>query len=397
MQDIGDRTLLEIESEPFCAAVEERQTPQMPSQVLLPKQFTKLGTSGPAWDVVPYQSSSHSPDRVQQELKCLLQPQPTGDKRDAGCLSMIYVIYLPELDRFKIGSVKQRRLKGELESAASFREEGCMRRMARIKKECGYRRIELGYQSEPLETCLIRRLERFVHRALSSVADKICCLKTKPKHNHVGFFDAEFRVIRDIVEKSLALIQEGVWDGSQCSSLSKSNLKANDFLRDVKPGKGKHNVETASPESEHPINILNHFCTALRPGSTHHPIYHPAQLSSEDQHRILLILDNHRHQHKRTEVRSGNLIDEAEDGKTDEQIFGLITLVEDAPALHDWKVLSRSKGHEADDLTWEPLVNLLPGSLDEILDFIAGCLLQSRSHDKLVRYLRLHQQLSQLR
>lgn len=396
MQDIGDRTMLEIESEPFCAAVEEPQTPQTPSQVSLQKQFTKLGTSGPAWDVVPYQSSSHSPDRIQQELKRLFQQQPTVDKRDAACLSMIFVIYLPELDRFKIGSVKQRRVKGKLESAASFREEGCMRRMARIKKECGYKRIELAYQSEGLETSLIRRLERFVHRALSAVADKICCLKTEPKHNHVGYFDAELRVIRHIIENSLALFREEMRNGSDCSSLTKPDLKAHDFLREARPGKG-NNVGTTSPEWEHPINILNRLYTALRPGPTHHPIYHPAQLSSEDQHRILLILDTHRHKLKKTSVRPGNLVKEAVDEKTDDQILGLTTPVEDAPALDDWRVLSRSKGHETDELTWEPLVNLLPGSLDQILDFVAGCLLQSRSHEKLVRYLRLHQQLSQLR
>lgn len=58
---------------------------------------------------------------------------------------MIYVIYLPELDRFKIGTVKQRRLEGRLEPAETFREEACMRRMAQMKKACGYNRIELGY------------------------------------------------------------------------------------------------------------------------------------------------------------------------------------------------------------------------------------------------------------
>ncbi|KAI6871215.1 hypothetical protein KC343_g8897 [Hortaea werneckii] len=395
MQDADDQDFVEIESEPFGAAEEEQQTPRRPSQALLPTAFTKPGISGPAWKIIPSQSSSHHPDRIQRELKRLLQQRSTVNKRDAGCLSMIYVIYLPELDRFKIGSVKQRCLDGRLESAASFREEGCMRRMARIKKECGYRRIELGYQSEPMETCLIRRLKRFVHRALSTVADKVCCLKTEPRHNHVGFFDADFRVIRYLIEKSLALLQEEMREGSDCFSLRKSNLEVNDFLQDVQPE--KRNAGTTSPESEHPINVLHCFHAALRPGSTHYPIYHPAQLSSEDQHRILCILDTHRHKHRKTAVRSGNLVNKAEDGKTGEQIFGLTSLVEDAPALDDWKVLSRSKGHEADELTWESLVNLLPGSLDHILDFVAGCLLQSRCHEKLVRYLRLHQQLSQLR
>ncbi|KAI7521309.1 hypothetical protein KC331_g19816, partial [Hortaea werneckii] len=214
MQEIGDETFPEIESESFGAVFEKQQTPQSPSQALLPKDFTKLGTSRLAWEIIPYQSASHSPDRIQQELKGLLQQHLTVNKRDAGCLSILYVIYLPELDRFKIGSVKQRSLDGRLESVVSFREEGCMRRIAQMKKECDYKGIELSYQSEPLETILIRRLERVVYRALSAVADKICCLETKPKHTHIGFFDAEIRVIRYIIEKSLDLIREEMSDGS---------------------------------------------------------------------------------------------------------------------------------------------------------------------------------------
>lgn len=157
MQEIGDQTFFEIESGPFSVAVEEQQTPRSTSQALLPNDLTKLGTSGSTRQIIPYQSASHSPDRIQQELKGLLLQHPTVNKRDGASLSMIYVIYLPELDRFKIGSIKQRCRNGKLESAASFREEGCMRRMARMKKECGYRRIELSYRSEPLATFLIRK------------------------------------------------------------------------------------------------------------------------------------------------------------------------------------------------------------------------------------------------
>lgn len=244
-----------------------------------------------------------------------------------------------------------------------------------------------------METFLIRRLERFVHRALGTASDKIRCLG--PKHNHVGFFDADFRVIKYIIENSIGLIREGICAGSECSSLSNSNLKANDFVQEFTPEKG--NGETVSPQWANPINVFNRFCTALRPGSTHHPTYHPAQLSSEDQHLISRILDLHQHKQKKNSVRSENLVNEAEDGKTGEDIIGLATLVDDKPALKDWRVLSKSKVYEADDLTWGPLLSLLPESLDNILDFIAGCLLQSRCHDKLARYLRLHQQLSQLR
>ncbi|KAI7501523.1 hypothetical protein KC367_g2779 [Hortaea werneckii] len=393
MQDVDDQAFVEIESEPFGAAEEEQQTPRRPSQALLTSAFTKPGTSGSAWKIIPSQSSSQSPDRMQQELKRLLQQQPTVNKRDAGCLPMIYVIYLPELDRFKIATVKERRLRGRVESAETFREEGCMRRMAQMEKACGYSRIELGYQSEPLETFLIRKLERFVHRALSTASDKIRCLG--PKHNHVGFFDADFQVIRYIIENSLGLIREGICDGWRRSSLNNSNLKANDSFQNFKPE--KRNVGTVSPEWEHPINIFSRFCSALRPGSIHHSIYHPARLSSEDQHLISRILDLHQHKQKKTSVRSENLVNEAEDGKTGEDIIGLATLVDDKPALKDWRVLSKSKDYEADGLTWQPLHSLLPASLDNILDFIAGCLLQSRCHDKLARYLRLHQQLSQLR
>ncbi|KAI7087370.1 hypothetical protein KC356_g4201 [Hortaea werneckii] len=393
MQDVGDQTFVEKEREPFGAAEEEQQTPRKPSQALLPIACTKLETPGSAWEIIASQSCSHSPDHIQQELKRLLQRQPTVNKRDAGCLSMIYVIYLPELDRFKVSTVKQRRLKGRLESVETFREEGCMRRMAQMKKACGYSRIELGYLSEPLEIFLIRRLERFVHRALGTASDKIRCLG--PEHNHVGFFDADFRVIKYIIENSLGLIREAICDGSECSSLSNSNLKANDFLHDLKPE--SRSGGTVSPGWEHPINVLNRFCTALRPESTQHPIYHPAQLSSEDQYLISRILDAHRHKQKETSVRSENLVNETEDEKTGEEISGLATLVHDAPALEDWKALSKLKSDEANDLTWQPLHSLFPGSLDNILDFIAGCLLQSRCHDKLARYLRLHQQLSQLR
>ncbi|KAI7176681.1 hypothetical protein KC316_g10958 [Hortaea werneckii] len=395
MQVIGDQTFLEIGSEPFSAAVEKQQTPQSPSQALLLKDLTKLGTSRLAWEIIPYQSASHSPDRIQQELKRLLQQHLTGNKRDAGCLLILYVIYLPELDRFKIGSVKQRSLDGRLESVVSFREEGCMRRIAQMKKECDYKRIELSYQSEPLETILIRRLERVVYRALSAVADKICCLETKPKPTHIGSFDAEIRVIRYIIEKSLDLIREEISDGSDCSNLTKSNLKAMDLRKDVRTK--MHNIEAVSAGWKHPVNVFNRFCTALRPGSAHHLMdYHPAQLSLDDQHMILHILDTHRLKHENTSVNPENLFYEAEGGDKGEEIIGLITFVGGVPALDDWKVLPKSKSQEADNPAWEPLLNLLPGSCDQILDFIAACSWNSRCHDKLVRYLRLYQQLSQL-
>lgn len=72
MQDADDQDFVDIESEPFGAAEEEQQTPRRPSQALLPTAFTKPGTSGPAWKIIPSQSSSHPPDRIQQELKRLL-------------------------------------------------------------------------------------------------------------------------------------------------------------------------------------------------------------------------------------------------------------------------------------------------------------------------------------
>ncbi|KAI7176501.1 hypothetical protein KC316_g4854 [Hortaea werneckii] len=395
MQEIGDEIFPEIESESFGAVVEKQQTSQSPSLTSLPKDVTKSGSSRSAWEIIPYQSSSHSPAWIQQDLKRLLQQHLTVDQRDARCLSMLYVIYLPQLDRFKIGSVKQRRLDGRLESVVSFREEGCMRRIAQMKKECGYKRIELSYQSEPLEIILIRRLERVAYRALSAVADKICCLETKPKHTHIGFFDAEIRVIRDIIEKSLDLIREEMSDGSDCSNLTKSNLKAMDLPQDVRTK--MRNIEAVSAGWKHPVNVFNRFCTALRPGFAHHLAdYHPAQLSLEDQHMILHILDTHRFKHEKTSINSESLGYDSECGKTGEGIIGLATFAEGAPALDDWKVLPKSKSHEADDSAWEPLLNLLPGSCDQILGFIAACSLNSRCHDKLVRYLRLYQQLSQL-
>lgn len=395
MQEIGDEIFPEIESESFGAVVEKQQTSQSPSLTSLPKDVTKPGSSRSAWEIIPYQSSSHSSAWIQQDLNRLLQQHLTVNDGDARYVSMLYVIYLPELDRFKIGSVKQRRLDGRLESFVSFREEGCMRRIAQMKKECDYKRIELSYQSEPLETDLIRRLERVVYRALSAVADRICCLETKPKHTHIGFFDAEIRVIRYIIEKSLDLIREEMSDGSDCSNLTKSNLKAMDLPQDVRTK--IHNIEAVSPGWKHPVNTINRFCTALRPESAHHLLdYYPAQLSLEDQHMILHILDIHRLKHEKTSVNPENLFHEAEVGKKGEEIIGLITFVDGVPALDDWKVLPKSKSHEADDPAWEPLLNLLPGSGDQIRDFIAECSLKSRCHEKLLRYLRLYQQLSQL-
>ncbi|KAI7235693.1 hypothetical protein KC330_g4128 [Hortaea werneckii] len=395
IQEIGDQTFFEIESEPFSVAAEEQQTPRSTSQALLPNDLTKLGTSGSTWRIIPFQSASHSPDRIQQELKRLLQQHLTVNQGDARCLSMIYVIYLPELDRFKIGSVRQRRRNGKLESVMSFREEECMRRIAQMKKECDYKRIELSYQSEPLGTVLIRRLERVVHRALSATADKICCLETKPNHNHIGFFDAEFRVIRYIIEKSLDLIREEVSDGSNCSSVTNSDLKAIDLPQDVRTE--IHNIETVSPGWKHPVNVFNRFRTAMRPVPAHHLAnYHPAQLSLEDQQYIMHILDTHRAKHEKASINSESLSYKAEDRKTGEEIIGLTTFADGVPALDDWRVLPKSKTHEADGPAWESLLSLLPGSCDQILDFIAGCLLKSRCHDKLVRYLRLYQQLSRL-
>ncbi|KAI7531403.1 hypothetical protein KC331_g14129 [Hortaea werneckii] len=158
-----------------------------------------------------------------------------------------------------------------------------------------------------------------------------------------------------------------------------------------------HNIEALSAGWKHPVNVFNRFCTALRPRSAHHlAFYHPAQLSLEDQHMILNVLEIHRLKREKTSVNPKDLFYEAEGGKKGEEIIGLITFVDGLPALDEWKVLPKSKSQEADDPAWEPLLNILPGSCDQILDFIAGCLFKSRCHEKLVRYLRLYQQLSQL-
>lgn len=125
--------------------------------------------------------------------------------------------------------------------------------------------------------------------------------------------------------------------------------------------------------------------------------YHPAQLSLEDEHMILHVLDTHRLKDDKISVNSETPGYEAEGGKTDKEIIGLTTLVDGTPTLGDWKVLLKSKSNEADESHWEPLLSVLPSSSDHVLDFIAGCSLKSRCHDKLVRYLRLYQQLSQLR
>ena len=374
--------------------VVEQPDQRVPFRCSLPTEFIKLGTSGATWKVSPHQSSFDPPALIQQQLESLLHDELTGNERDFGCLSMIYVMYVPELDRFKIGSVRQRRLDGELEPVANFQKDGCLRRMAEIRKSCGYRRLEVGYQSKPLEVFFARRVERFIHRALSAVADRICCLRTEPMHSHIEIFDAEFRVIQYIIEKSLVMVPGESLYHSSHSSPSELRPKASEPLQDFETGMRK--IVAAPSDWEHPVDIVNRFYTALLPGAADHIEFHADRLSLEDQHLILHIFDTHRFKHQKTLDKLENLDRKVGARKIGEEIIGLITLVDGVPALDDWKVLPSSKSIEADESAWEPLLSVLPSSSEHVLDFIAGCLLKSRCHDKLSRYLRLYQQLSQL-